>query len=96
MEETKDLALLVEEIICPVIVKAIRENLPQEISDGHRDYYTAAQVCEKLHISLPTLYKKFKDKTLTKYTIGGRTLIDKEEYDKAVEQKKLVRYKHKK
>jgi excisionase family DNA binding protein len=62
-------------------LSAIRPEAP--IPD--RGYLTRSQVCECLHISMPTLHSWIKQGKLMSYHIGGRTLFKESEVFGAVQ-----------
>lgn len=55
---------------------------------------TRSEVCERLHITLPTLHSYIKRGLITAKKIGGRTLFDASDIENAVQENKVFRYKH--
>lgn len=56
----------------------------QQPEPAAADYLTRQQVCEKLHVSLPTVHAWMKQGRLHPYHIGGRTLFRSDEVREAV------------
>lgn len=72
-----------EGIIMRCVATALRNQKPQPEA-ALKDYITRAQVCEKLHITLPTVHSWMKLGKLQPYHIGGRTLFKESEVLEAV------------
>jgi excisionase family DNA binding protein len=72
----------------PIFKRWMREALPelQPHSEPHpTGYITRAQVCDRLHITLPTVHSWMKQGKLRAYHIGGRTLFKESEVMAAIQ-----------
>lgn len=58
-------------------------------------YYSVEEAANVLHVAPGTVYNYIKKYNLTKETIGGRTLLLKEEVNAAMRAGTLRRYAHK-
>lgn len=84
----------VEEIIDRLdSVEKLLMNMQQQPEPQPAGYLTRAQVCQRLHITLPTVHSWMKSGKLQPYHIGGRTLFKEAEVLQAV---KPVNYDPKK
>jgi excisionase family DNA binding protein len=62
-----------------LIQEAVKTELTAIPLKHETHYLTRAQVCEVLHLSLPTVDKAIADGRLKAYRIGGRILFKEEE-----------------
>lgn len=94
MDYSSYLKSFCQEVLRPIIVDAVKEAVPKELQKKDKQYYTRKQVCEMLHISVPTFYSYVDKGLLKKVKIEGKTLVEVEEFERAMATKELVRYKH--
>ena len=71
------LSPVVDEIVEKVVTRIYEQEKPTT-------YLSRTEVCEQLHITLPTLHAWTKDGTLRAQKINGRVLYDEREIDKAI------------
>ena len=95
MDYSSYLKSFCQEVLRPIIVDAVKEAVPVELQKkDKKQYYPRKQVCDMLHISAPTFYSYVDKGLLTKVKLEGKTLVEKEDFERAVATKQLVRYKH--
>ncbi len=94
MDYSSYLKSFCQEVLRPIIVEAVKDAVPKELQKKDKQYYTRKQVCELLHISNPTFYSYVDKGILKKVKVEGKTLVEVEEFERAVAAKQLVRYKH--
>lgn len=70
-------------LIQEVIVEALKNQEPPK-----KRYYTRKEVCEILHITLPTLWAMVKSGKVSQKKVGTRCLYDADAIDEAVNNKK--------
>ena len=56
---------------------------------------TRDEVCEMCHISKPTFHAWVNKGAIEVQKVGGRTLVKAESLERALQTKKVYRYKHK-
>ena len=96
MDYTNQLKSFCQELLRPIIVEAVKEAVPKELTRKEKRYYTRQEVCDMLHITPPTFYSYVSLGLIKKVKIEGRTLVDADEFDEAFKEEELVRYKHSK
>ncbi len=57
-------------------------------------YYTCQEVCKLLHIGTTTFYRLVNKGKLTILKLEGRTLVDADVLDEAIETHSIFRYQH--
>ena len=67
------------EIISKTVKACLIDWKPAQRNQDTSVYLTRAQVCDRLHISLPTVHAWMKKGILKPYHIGGRTLFRESE-----------------
>jgi excisionase family DNA binding protein len=83
-----------EERLQQMLHNAINEVL-EVVVPKEKKYYTRQEVAEKIRVSLPTIHSMVNSGKLICHKIGGRTLFDAEEIDKAIEEKRILKYRRK-
>lgn len=78
-----------EALINNAVSRALSSTKPAPEDPKPSGYITRKQVCELLHITLPTVHSWMKDGKLKAYHVGGRTLFKEHEVMDAV---KAVNY----
>ena len=71
-----------------IVKESIKELLPKE----QKKYYTRAEVCKLLKVSLPTLHSFINKGKITALKIGGRTLFDADAINESIKTKEVLRY----
>ena len=56
-----------------------------------KEFYTAKELAEKLHVNIMTIYRYINAGKLKAYKIGKEFRIDKKEFDKFLEKSKIKR-----
>ena len=78
----------------PIIAEAMAEVQPQSgQSETHR-YYTPEEAWKHLKISRATFYRHVNKGKIELLKIGGKSLVDADELDGAIQRKEIYRYKH--
>jgi excisionase family DNA binding protein len=72
------------DLITEAVGNAISNFKPEIPQAKEKKYLTRQEVCEKLNISLPTLWKLTKNNEIQGCKIGGRVLYDLELVEQAV------------
>lgn len=94
MSETDMIRGFFTNILKPIIAEAIAEagvGLPQK---SEKRYYTREEACEHLKIGTTTFYRLVKKGKITILKIEGKTLVDADELDEAIETRSVYRYQH--
>lgn len=96
MEDT--LMKLIRDFLKPVLVYVMTECLTEAFlaveEKRRKRYYTREEVCERLRIGTTTFYRLVNKGKLRILKLEGKTLVDADELDRAVETKKVFRYMH--
>lgn len=96
MEET--LQSLIRDFLKPIMVQVMTESLNEAFiaveEKRRKRYYTSDEVCKLLKIGTTTFYRLVKKGKITILKAEGKTLVDADEIDNAVEKKTLFRYQH--
>ncbi len=96
MEET--LQSLIRDFLKPIMVQVMTESLNEAFiaveEKRRKRYYTRDEVCKLLKIGTTTFYRLVKKGKITILKAEGKTLVDADEIDNAVEKKTLFRYQH--
>ena len=95
--ETKDtVRQFLEDLLRPLIVSAVKEAMPSQEQTEEVKYYTVQQVCDILHITIPTFYSYVNQGLIKTEKISSRTLVRQDELNTAVTKKVVERYRHNK
>ena len=96
MEDT--LQNLISEFLKPILVQVMTESLNEAFiaveEKRRKRYYTRDEVCKLLKIGTTTFYRLAKKGKITILKAEGKTLVDADETDNAVQKKTLFRYQH--
>ena len=84
----------VASILKPIITEAVKEATAAQNTIPEKRYYTPEQAQEHLHISRATFYRLVSKGKIVILKIGGKSLVDDDELDDAIERKEIYRYKH--
>ena len=83
-----------EDKIAKAVENKLTQFLPQSSNSSLTDeYITRKEVCDKLHITLPTLHKYSKSNTLKSYRIGNRVLYKLSEVETALTEVYAIKHK---
>lgn len=56
--------------------------------------YTRQEVCDRLRIGTTTFYRLAKKGKLTLLKVEGKTVVDADDFDKAISTHEVFRYQH--
>ena len=86
----------VRSILKPIVREVLDEANANQPSTphNHRRVYTRQQVCNMLQIGTTTFYRLVKKGKLTILKVEGKTVIDADDFDKAIDDKEVFRYQH--
>ena len=81
-------------------IKTIVSEILLETKTGSKktispEYATRKEVCEKIHVSLPTLNRMNRDQILKAHKISGRVLYIWDEVYSAIQQPQAIKYRRK-
>jgi len=94
MSETEMLRGIVKDILKPIIVEAINEVNIENNQRKEKRYYTREEACQHLKIGCTTFYRLVKKGKIQLLKIEGKTLVDADELDEAIETRQIFRYQH--
>ena len=88
---------IILDLFQPIIKELVQEIAPTLLPTIPQEpkYYTRKEVCNILHITLPTLGRLTKDGILNSVTIGSRVLYEASTIDAALSNNKSLKYKKK-
>ena len=92
MSESDMIRGFFKEILKPIIVEAIAEAGVQNNGNSDKRYYTREEGGEHLGGGRGTFYRLAKKGKINILKIGGKTLVDADELDAAIENQEVVRY----
>ncbi len=94
MSENETLRGFVKNLLKPIIVEAISEVGVETAQKKDRRFYTREEACKHLKIGTTTFYRLVKKGKIQLLKIEGKTLVDANELDDAIESRQLYRYQH--
>lgn len=101
MMETAERDFIVDVIkrnLKPIVKEVITESLAEAFEDmlkkNRKQYYTRDEVCQRLKIGTSTFYRLANVGKIKILKLEGRTLVDADEFDMAVHERKIWRYQH--
>ena len=94
MSETDMIRGFFTNILKPIIAEAIAEAGVGQSQKIEKRYYTREEACEHLKIGTTTFYRLVKKGKITILKIEGKTLVDADELDEAIETRSVYRYQH--
>ena len=93
MTQLDTLKEFLAELIRPIVVDAVNDALANVERIPKKRYYTRAEAEEHLKIGTTTFYRLAKKGKITILKIEGRTLVDADELDGAIERQEIVKFK---
>lgn len=81
-------------ILKPIIIEAVAEAWVAQSQRKEKRYYTREEACKHLHIGATTFYRLASKGKITILKIEGKTLVDADELDEAIETRRIFRYQH--
>lgn len=95
MSEKDMIRGFVKDILKPIIAEAINEvNIETAERKKEKRYYTREEACQHLKIGTTTFYRLANKGKINILKIEGKTLVDADELDEAIETKQVFRYQH--
>lgn len=88
----------IEDMIFKAVKRCFDEIFPNNIlshNPADEGYYDSKELCDKLHISPTSLWRRENEGVLKCHLIGGRKLYSKMEVQKLVESGKLAKFNRK-
>ena len=85
---------IVTNILKPIIAEAIQEVGVETTQKSEKRYYTREEACQHLKIGTTTFYRLVKKGKLQLLKIAGKTLVDADDLDEAIETRQVFRYQH--
>ena len=80
------------EILTPIIKEAVKEAIADTKANPPKRYYTPEEAWNHLKISRATFYRLVGHGKIEILKIGGKTLVDADMLDEAIENQEVVRY----
>lgn len=84
----------VASILKPIITEAVQEATAKQNEKPQKRYYTPEEAWTHLHVSRATFYRLVGKGQVEILKIGGKSLVDADELDGAIERREIYRYKH--
>ena len=94
MSETDMIRGFVKNILKPIIAEAIAEAGVESAQKSEKRYYTREEVCKRIRIGTTTFYRLANKGKIRILKVAGKTLVDADELDEAVETRQVYRYQH--
>lgn len=88
------LKLMIAEIVTPIIKEAVKEAFADVKVNPPKRYYTPEEAWNHIHVSRATFYRLVGRGVIEVLKIGGKSLVDADRLDAAVEKREIYRYKH--
>ncbi len=97
MDEMNILRNAIVSFLKPIIVQVMTEALTEAFiaKEKQREtrYYTREEACNRLRIGTTTFYRLANKGKLTILKVEGKTLVNADEIDQAIETRTIYRYK---
>ena len=94
MTDFEMLQQLLRDFLKPIITEALAEFTPPPAPVRERRFYTREEACRLLHIGTTTFYRLAKKGKIVILKIEGKTLVDANDLDEAIETRSVFRYQH--
>ena len=94
MSEIDMLKEYLTQFLRPIIFEAIQEAFAEKNQKQTKRYYTPEEAWTHLKISRATFYRHVSHGRIEILKIGGKSLVDADKLDKAIERREIYRYKH--
>ena len=94
MLDTVSLAGFMKNILKPALAEALAEIGFNRKQENEKRYYTREEACKHLKIGTTTFYRLAKKGKINILKIEGKTLVDANELDEAIETRQVYRYQH--
>ena len=94
MSENDVIKGFVKNLLKPIIAEAIAEVGTEISKKPEKRYYTREEACRKLRIGTTTFYRLANKGKIKILKLEGKTLVDADELDEAIETRAVFRYQH--
>jgi len=94
MTDFEMLRQLLRDLLKPIITEALAEFTPTTTPVKERRFYTREEACRLLRIGTTTFYRLAKKGKIVILKIEGKTLVDADDLDEAIETRSVFRYQH--
>jgi excisionase family DNA binding protein len=91
MEALKQILI---EILTPIIKDAVKEAISDTKANPPKRYFTPEEAWNHLKISRATFYRHVGKGRIEILKIGGKSLVDADALEDAVQRRQIYRYKH--
>ena len=83
-------------ILRPLVREVLDEATDSNASKENKTtrVYTRKEVCERLRIGTTTFYRLAKKGKLTLLKVEGKTVVNADDFDKAIQTREIFRYQH--
>lgn len=85
---------ILTEILTPIIKEAVKDAFEDTKVNPPKRYYTPEEAWNHVKISRATFYRLVGRGKIEILKIGGKSLVDADALDAAVERREIYRYKH--
>ena len=82
------------EILRPIVREAVREAMADVKINPPKRYYTPEEAWTHLRMSRATFYRRAGLGEIEILKIGGKSLVDADALDGAIQRREIYRYKH--
>lgn len=94
MSDTETIKVFLVGLLKPIISEAVAEAGMLKAARKERRFYSREEACDLLHIGCTTFYRLAKKGKINILKIEGKTLVDADELDEAIETRSVFRYQH--
>lgn len=94
MQNTDSIKDFLVGLLKPIITEAVVEAGALQATRKERRFYTREEACKLLHIGCTTFYRLANKGKINILKIEGKTLVDADELDEAIETRAVFRYQH--
>ena len=94
MTDETNIRGFVREILKPIIAEVFAEAGAVAAQKSEKRFYTREEACQHLKIGTTTFYRLAKKGKIHILKIEGKTLVDADELDEAIDTKQVYRYQH--
>ena len=89
MDYISTIRAFLTELITPIVVQAVKDNVPEPAPLDLKKYITVEEAMEQYGLSMTSVYRRFNAGVFTKVKNGTRTLILREEVENSLKKRKV-------
>ena len=89
MDYISTIRAFLTELITPIVVQAVKDNVPEPAPLDLKKYITVEEAMEQYGLSMTSVYRRFNAGVFTKVKNGSRTLILREEIEDSLKRRKV-------